>query len=193
MSLYRDGLPQLSNGVFLTDGGIETDLVFHQGVDLPYGAAYVLLEDEAGVARLTRYFDEYLDIARAEYELDALRSPDGDLDLSDEMVAEQMFRKIRAHGILREFTACTVYFSALKEAGAEGTAIFWFHRAYFYYYLGNFRRAVRSMQEAAKLAPDNREALANRLVDFQPFHMINRSISSRRPTSGPARGSRSTY
>jgi S-methylmethionine-dependent homocysteine/selenocysteine methylase len=64
MSRYRAGLPQLSNGVFLTDGGLETDLMFHQGVDLPYGAAYVLLRDEAGVARLTRYFDDYLAIAR---------------------------------------------------------------------------------------------------------------------------------
>lgn len=64
MSLFRDGLPQLSNGVFLTDGGLETDLIFHQGVDLPYGAAYVLLEQEAGVARLARYFDDYLAIAR---------------------------------------------------------------------------------------------------------------------------------
>ncbi len=50
MSLYRDGLPQLSNGVFLTDGGLETDLVFHQEIDLPCAAAYVLLEDEACAA-----------------------------------------------------------------------------------------------------------------------------------------------
>jgi homocysteine S-methyltransferase len=64
MSLYRDDLPQLSGGLFLTDGGIETVLIFHQGVELPYGAAYVLLEDEAGVARIARYFDDYLAIAR---------------------------------------------------------------------------------------------------------------------------------
>jgi homocysteine S-methyltransferase len=64
MSLYRDGLPQLSNGFFLTDGGLETDLIFHHGVDLPHGAAYVLLQDEDGVARLARYFDDYLEIAR---------------------------------------------------------------------------------------------------------------------------------
>jgi S-methylmethionine-dependent homocysteine/selenocysteine methylase len=63
MSLYRDGLPQLSNGVFLTDGGLETDLIFHQGVELPCLAAYVLLEDEAGVERLARYFADYLAIA----------------------------------------------------------------------------------------------------------------------------------
>jgi len=63
MSLYRDGLPQLSDGVFLTDGGLETDMIFHQGVELPWGAAYVLLEDEAGVARLARYFADYLAIA----------------------------------------------------------------------------------------------------------------------------------
>ena len=63
MSLYRDGLPQLSGGVFLTDGGLETDLIFHQGIELPHLAAYILLEDEAGVERLERYFAEYLAIA----------------------------------------------------------------------------------------------------------------------------------
>lgn len=63
MSLYREGLPQLSDAVFLTDGGLETDLVFHQGVELPHAAAYILLEDEAGVARLARYFADYLAIA----------------------------------------------------------------------------------------------------------------------------------
>jgi S-methylmethionine-dependent homocysteine/selenocysteine methylase len=64
MSLHRDDLPQLSGGLFLSDGGIETFLIFHRGEQLPHGAAYVLLEDEAGVARLARYFDDYLAIAR---------------------------------------------------------------------------------------------------------------------------------
>jgi homocysteine S-methyltransferase len=63
MSRYRHDLPQLSGRPFLSDGGIETFLIFQQGVELPYGAAYVLLEDEAGRARLTRYFDAYLEIA----------------------------------------------------------------------------------------------------------------------------------
>jgi homocysteine S-methyltransferase len=32
---YRDHLPQLDGGLFLTDGGIETTLIFHRGLDLP--------------------------------------------------------------------------------------------------------------------------------------------------------------
>jgi len=64
MSLYRNQLPQLSGDLFLTDGGIETDLIFHQGVQLPYNAAYVLLENDAGIAKLTRYFEDYVSIAR---------------------------------------------------------------------------------------------------------------------------------
>jgi S-methylmethionine-dependent homocysteine/selenocysteine methylase len=64
MSLYRQSLPQLSGGTFLTDGGIETFLIFHEGAELPFNAAYVLLQNEAGVAQLTRYFAPYLSIAR---------------------------------------------------------------------------------------------------------------------------------
>jgi S-methylmethionine-dependent homocysteine/selenocysteine methylase len=64
MNLHRQNLPQLSGGLFLTDGGIETFLIFHRGAELPFNAAYVLLRDEAGVAELTRYFEEYLSIAR---------------------------------------------------------------------------------------------------------------------------------
>ncbi|MFY9992234.1 MAG: homocysteine methyltransferase, partial [Rhodoplanes sp.] len=35
MNKYRGRLPQLDGGLFLTDGGIETTLVFHEGLDLP--------------------------------------------------------------------------------------------------------------------------------------------------------------
>lgn len=45
-------LPQLSGGTFLCDGGLETTLMFHQGVDLPHFAAFVLLDDEQGRKRL---------------------------------------------------------------------------------------------------------------------------------------------
>ena len=64
MSLHRDDLPQLSELLFLTDGGLETDLIFHHGLALPHAAAYVLLEDEDGTARLSRYFDDYMAVAR---------------------------------------------------------------------------------------------------------------------------------
>jgi len=63
MSQYRDRLPQLSGGLFVTDGGLETDLIFHDGYQLPQNASYVLLDEAAGVARLTRYFEDYLAIA----------------------------------------------------------------------------------------------------------------------------------
>ncbi len=50
-SRYRDALPQLTRTPFLTDGGIETTLIFHEGYDLPHFAAYDLLTREGGRGR----------------------------------------------------------------------------------------------------------------------------------------------
>ncbi len=61
---YRDDLPQLSGGFFLTDGGLETTLIFHEGMELPEFAAFGLLEYEAGRTALRRYFDAYASIAQ---------------------------------------------------------------------------------------------------------------------------------
>lgn len=47
MTRYRDRLPQLGDAPFLTDGGIETTLIFHEGLDLPYFTAFHLLRAEA--------------------------------------------------------------------------------------------------------------------------------------------------
>jgi S-methylmethionine-dependent homocysteine/selenocysteine methylase len=63
MSTYRTELPQLNADVFLTDGGIETTLIFDDGLDLPDFAAFVLLDDPAGRAALERYFERYATIA----------------------------------------------------------------------------------------------------------------------------------
>jgi homocysteine S-methyltransferase len=63
MTRYRQDLPQLGRDLFLTDGGLETTLVFEEGLDLPCFAAFPLLQSEAGVARLVRYFERYLAIA----------------------------------------------------------------------------------------------------------------------------------
>jgi homocysteine S-methyltransferase len=63
MGKYRDRLPQLRNTLFLTDGGLETTLVFHEKVQLPYFAAFDLLRTEAGTERLRRYFEMYARIA----------------------------------------------------------------------------------------------------------------------------------
>jgi homocysteine S-methyltransferase len=65
MSKYRRHLPQLKDRLFMTDGGLETTLVFHQGIDLAYFAAFDLLKDESGIERLRNYFVRYAQIARS--------------------------------------------------------------------------------------------------------------------------------
>lgn len=65
MSHYRKRLPQLKNRLFMTDGGMETTLIFHEGLELPCFASFDLLKDEAGWATLRRYFATYVEIARA--------------------------------------------------------------------------------------------------------------------------------
>ncbi len=64
MAKYRDNLPQLAGKTMLTDGGLETTLVFHDGYDLPEFAAYVLLESEEGIEHLKRYLRTYAKIAQ---------------------------------------------------------------------------------------------------------------------------------
>lgn len=65
MTRRRDPLPQLGGDrLFVTDGGLETELVFHDGRDLPCFAAFPLLDQPSGRERLRRYYDGYLDIAR---------------------------------------------------------------------------------------------------------------------------------
>ncbi len=49
--------------MFLTDGGIETTLIFDDGLELPDFAAFILLDDPAGREALVRYFDSYAAIA----------------------------------------------------------------------------------------------------------------------------------
>jgi S-methylmethionine-dependent homocysteine/selenocysteine methylase len=63
MARYRTALPQLDGSLFLTDGGIETTLIFHEGLELPDFAAFHLLKSEAGRAALRRYFQTYADLA----------------------------------------------------------------------------------------------------------------------------------
>lgn len=51
-------------GRYLTDGGIETTLIFHEGWQLPIGEAFTLIETEAGRAALTDYFERYIALAK---------------------------------------------------------------------------------------------------------------------------------
>jgi S-methylmethionine-dependent homocysteine/selenocysteine methylase len=62
---HRHRLPQLDAAhPFLTDGGLETTLIFHRGLDLPCFAAFALLADDGGRDELRRYFAPYLTLAR---------------------------------------------------------------------------------------------------------------------------------
>jgi S-methylmethionine-dependent homocysteine/selenocysteine methylase len=63
MARYREQLPQLGGELLITDGGIETVLIFHEGLDLPHFATFPLLRSEEGTAALRRYFDAYAAIA----------------------------------------------------------------------------------------------------------------------------------
>jgi S-methylmethionine-dependent homocysteine/selenocysteine methylase len=53
----------MNGDVFLTDGGIETTLVFHDGLDLPYFAAFDLLKSNEGRMALRRYYQRHATIA----------------------------------------------------------------------------------------------------------------------------------
>ena len=64
MTKYRHDLPQLQGGMYLTDGGLETTLIFHRGIDLPHFASFPLLDDARGRDELTEYYEAYLAIAR---------------------------------------------------------------------------------------------------------------------------------
>lgn len=64
MARYRDALPQLQDGsVVLSDGGLETTLIFLEGLELPLFAAFPLLDDPEGRRHLRDYFRRAADTA----------------------------------------------------------------------------------------------------------------------------------
>lgn len=56
-------LPQMQGGLFLSDGGMETCLIYLEGVDLPQFASFILLNDVIGRRRLADYYRPYLELA----------------------------------------------------------------------------------------------------------------------------------
>lgn len=60
----RQSLPQLEHRPFLTDSGLETKLIFVDGIALPEFAAFVLLETADGRQRLRDYFSRHAQISR---------------------------------------------------------------------------------------------------------------------------------
>lgn len=65
MGKYRKGLPQLGDRIFATDGGMETELVFHDRRDLPCFAAFPLLDSDEGLERLRTYYRHYAELSRS--------------------------------------------------------------------------------------------------------------------------------
>jgi len=64
MAGYRSALPQLKGDLFLTDGGIETTLIFLEGLELPDFAAFDLLKRPEGETALRKYFRTYAALAK---------------------------------------------------------------------------------------------------------------------------------
>jgi S-methylmethionine-dependent homocysteine/selenocysteine methylase len=56
-------LPTNAGHLFVTDGGMETTLIFRDGLDLPEFASFVLLDDDAGVDALRGYYESYAELA----------------------------------------------------------------------------------------------------------------------------------
>lgn len=63
MPRYRDRLPMLDDRIFLTDGGMETTFIFHDGIELPCFASFTLLTHDDGRRRLAGYLERYAEIA----------------------------------------------------------------------------------------------------------------------------------
>ena len=64
MAKYRTSLPQLKESTFLTDGGLETTLIFNHGIDLPHFASFDLLMNEEGRKVLQEYYENYIAISK---------------------------------------------------------------------------------------------------------------------------------
>jgi S-methylmethionine-dependent homocysteine/selenocysteine methylase len=60
---HSSALPQMSGRPVVTDGGLETDLIYHHDVDMPDFAAFPLVDDTRGRDLLLRYYEDYVDIA----------------------------------------------------------------------------------------------------------------------------------
>ncbi len=63
MAIYRAQLPQTEGGLFLTDAGLETDLIFNHGIEIREFAAHTLLESPEGRFALAQYFRGFLALA----------------------------------------------------------------------------------------------------------------------------------
>jgi len=75
MSKYRHQLPLKSGTPFITDAGLETELVFREGYDLPEFASFPLLSSKKGREDMRDYYHHYIDIARQQHTGLVLEAP----------------------------------------------------------------------------------------------------------------------
>lgn len=75
MAKYRTALPQLAESTFLTDGGLETSLIFNHDIDLPHFASFVLLMNEEGRKILQKYYLDYINISKPKCKGFVLEAP----------------------------------------------------------------------------------------------------------------------
>lgn len=61
---YRNALPQMGEERLLTDGGLETTLIFHDDIELPLFASFHALSTEEGQAAIRSYYERYAQIAK---------------------------------------------------------------------------------------------------------------------------------
>ncbi|WP_417307415.1 homocysteine S-methyltransferase family protein [Devosia sp.] len=64
MTTRQHVLPQQKGQMFVTDGGVETHLIFNEGQDLPEMSAFLLNESEDGRERMRNYYRAYIPIAQ---------------------------------------------------------------------------------------------------------------------------------
>jgi homocysteine S-methyltransferase len=62
--VQRGALPLGQDGVFLAEGGQETELIFRGGMELPCFASFPLVATDEGRAALGRYYEPFLELAR---------------------------------------------------------------------------------------------------------------------------------
>lgn len=63
---YRHALPQMMGTKMITDGGLETTLVFQEGIELPFFAAFKALESAEGIKAMDAYMTRFAKLAVAE-------------------------------------------------------------------------------------------------------------------------------
>jgi homocysteine S-methyltransferase len=63
MAIYRNELPQLSGDLFLMGAGLETDLMFNHGIEIPGFATHALLSDPKGRDAIANYCRRFLMLA----------------------------------------------------------------------------------------------------------------------------------